>query len=66
MFLSSTVEVDRLGNKWSKELWCDSSSEFIIYSSRVGLFDGTYWSLQGCSNADQALDLLVQDGKVAI
>jgi hypothetical protein len=66
MLLSSTIELDRQGNKWDRELWCDSQSEFIAYSSRLGLYDGTYWFLKGVSSADEALDVLIRDGKVTI
>lgn len=56
------TQKDRFGNVWEVIDEYDTDATYKVFTSRVGLYDGTYWHLRA-DTADEAIDILIADGK---
>lgn len=63
--IKSLSGTDRFGNYWEVIPVFDYYTELYqpVFTSRVGLYDGSHWNLSTANNPDMAIDILIKDGK---
>jgi len=57
--------LDRFGNYWEAVPVFDYYTELYqpVFTSRVGLTDGSWWNLNTANNPDMAVNILINDRK---